>query len=612
MTTPAGVYTDPGTDGVLTEPGQDGVLTPAGALEPQQSYAPRTPVAFVVITCDFCSLTFGVAPCTATGEKCFNTFPTCKDVPNYDKTTKAYRFVSPVSPVPLDLVRPYVRSVKLLPTEIKTNLTVSGRVTVEMADEPDTDVGVDPYVTTRAAFPNIPGTYWKKWLTRNRNYKGRTIDIYEGYAGQAEGTYVRRWTGKLENITRSGSSVKIEAVDLLKDLAKIDVPPKLDLKLSVTVTASQSSLTIFGTGTLYGADAALLDSPSGTLIIDEEIVAYSSIDVATGIIGGVTRGVYGTTPAEHQAKVKVGKVQVYPDQNAFDLMKSMLLNDSAIAAGNVNSAAFDYWRDYPGDEPNVSAIITEPTKLSVLFFELLDLVDCKVWVGEDLKITIARTMPSDLLREYSAITDAHGIIHGSAKFDQNEKSRLTRALIYWEKAAVGKSDEASSYGRLDVAIDADAEGPNDYDEVIEKKLFCRWLHTAGHVEEEQANFARNLMMRQVWRNRDASPIVTVDVDLKDEAIKTGGWVSLSTDEIVDKFGAPLSGHGFQVVKREKKENVVTLSLLKGASGRCLFIAPDSLLGVDWAAATDAQKMYGAICGNDGRMPASEEQGYRIW
>lgn len=608
MTIPDGIYTDPTEAGVLTDTGEAGALAPVDA----GPSARRTPVSLVVITADYCSLSFGVSPCAATGEPCFNTFPTCKDPANYAKTTKQYKFTSNVDSLPIPLARPYVDSVKPLPTEIKTNLTVSSRITATMRDEPDTDVGIDPYVRQRAAFPSVPGTYWKKWLVRNRNYKGRTIDFYEGYVGDAEAAYVRRGTGKLENIKLDGSSVKIESVDLLKDLSKIDVPPKLNLKLAAAINSSQSTVTIFGTNSAYGADAASLDSPSGTLIVGEEIMTYSSIDSATGIIGGVSRGVHGTTAVEHSANEKVGKVQVYASMNLFDRMKSMLLTDAEIASANVDSAAFDYWRDYPGDEPDVSALITEPTKLDKLFFELIDLVDCKVWVGEDLKITIARNLPSDPLRVFSSITDESGIVHGPGSVDQNEKSRLTRALIYWDKSPTGKVDDPAAYGKLDIGVDATAESPNDYNDVVEKKVMSRWLHSEGFVEEDMARFARNLVTRQVWRNRDASPIVSADVDLKDESIKTGGWVHLTTDKLTDKFGQPLSNAEFQVVRREKKGSVVALSLLRGSSGRCLMIAPDSLLGVEWADATDAQKAYGAICENDGRMTGGDEEGYRIW
>lgn len=54
----------------------------------------RTPVTLVIITLDFCGRTFGVAPCTATGEPCYNTFHTCKDKNAYLKTTRDYEFSS--------------------------------------------------------------------------------------------------------------------------------------------------------------------------------------------------------------------------------------------------------------------------------------------------------------------------------------------------------------------------------------------------------------------------------------------------------------------------------------------------------------------------------------
>jgi hypothetical protein len=45
--------------------------------------------------------------------------------------------------------RPYLKSVDYLPTEISRSLTVSGRVKVKIADEPDTDRGIDPYLDAR-------------------------------------------------------------------------------------------------------------------------------------------------------------------------------------------------------------------------------------------------------------------------------------------------------------------------------------------------------------------------------------------------------------------------------------------------------------------------------
>lgn len=67
-----------------------------------QVIAPRTPVALVVLSMDFCGRTFGVDPCLATGTECFNTFPTCKFKSAYQNVGKDYRFTSADAPVPFN------------------------------------------------------------------------------------------------------------------------------------------------------------------------------------------------------------------------------------------------------------------------------------------------------------------------------------------------------------------------------------------------------------------------------------------------------------------------------------------------------------------------------
>lgn len=57
----------------------------------------REPVMIVEIDADYCTLTYGAAPCTAvvgvTGsQKCFNTRKTCQSTANYVIGVKTYRF----------------------------------------------------------------------------------------------------------------------------------------------------------------------------------------------------------------------------------------------------------------------------------------------------------------------------------------------------------------------------------------------------------------------------------------------------------------------------------------------------------------------------------------
>ena len=107
------------------------------------------PVRLVYLHLDYCGNVFGTSPCLATGTPCFNTWKTCKYLSAFDNVGKTYKYSEVDAALPFKGVRPYVKSVRLLPTEIKTNLTVNARVSVTMVDEMDRDIDTDPYLTAK-------------------------------------------------------------------------------------------------------------------------------------------------------------------------------------------------------------------------------------------------------------------------------------------------------------------------------------------------------------------------------------------------------------------------------------------------------------------------------
>ena len=192
----------------------------------------RSKVDLIKIKTDYCANNFGVSPCTATGVRCYNTFFTCKDKENYSKTTKEYSFIN--NDLSNEVVtsyfpaRPYLNSINDLPTEIKENDTVVKRLKINLMDEPDNDHGIDPYSSTRIT---RQGTYWKKWLARNKNYKGRIVEVYEGYAGLDIDNFEMKFAGRIESITYDNYSVTIECTDLLSKLSDIEYPLKSNYRL---------------------------------------------------------------------------------------------------------------------------------------------------------------------------------------------------------------------------------------------------------------------------------------------------------------------------------------------------------------------------------------------
>jgi hypothetical protein len=558
----------------------------------------REPVTYMVMTLDYCSRTFGASPCNATGIKCYNTFTTCKYKSAYNKSSKDYTFSAAMSHLPFKSnERPYILDVSYLPTEIKDNLTISARVKVKLHDEEDTDVGVDPYLSDRAS---VQGTFWKKLIARNQNYKGRTIKLYEGFYGNLFAEFQQRFIGVIDNITLQNGYVEIEIKDLLRSLSDIYVPAKVDIKLAVDITGVATQLTVTNTTGL---------ASTGYVRIADEIIYYGAKDDTTKILSSLTRGSFGTTAAEHKAKDKIQPCKYYSPQNPFDLLVSMLSTDAGIDPAYIDTAEFEFWKGWPGGEVNFSALISEPSQLDKLFFEVIDVLDAKTWVGEDLKITIRKNLPNQPGREYATITDGANIVDKSASVDLNQKSRKTRVSVYWDKTAIGKDEEAASYNRLDVAIDADAESVNEYNETIEKVFYCRWLRQGYDTEENMAAYVTHFITAQLLRLRDAQPVLTFSVELKDSGIKTGDFIKVSTDELNQITGEDLDAVNFQVVFREQNDNLIKIKALKMPDKRIAFIAPDGT--PDYPSASAAQKEYAFISDNDGLM-SNGDPGYYLY
>ncbi len=972
------------------------------AIEGGQEDMTRQQITVVRMTLGFCALTFGQGACTATGRACYNTYPTCKDRANFDATEKTYVFSSAEAPLPFPGPRPYVTDVRYVPTEIKDNFTVSGRVNISLADEPDDDVGIDPYrdargmvgskgtvdisqvdvsptgvssplgrydvagtyggedyyrlswpvlgnwylsyvsgrwgvrigshtgtlawsaqatgtgakaglydstasaldagspegqlafsvdgasmvagqsdalpaealgryveagvtagkyyydhesgdyryqlhdgrpqirtlpagtvlfqaaVTAapaghmiksvagsgaegcvRADFgPYIGGTphrrarFWLRLLNRNRNYRGRLVEVFTGFAGQDFAEYEKTFVGRIENIEIDGAEVTLRLTDLLRGLAEVEVPSRIDCRLITDVAAVLEQITL--------SDVTKLPE-AGYIIIGEEIIGYGALNTGTGVISDLERGAFNTVPADHRLGDKVGLVRYYAPALPAAILWDMLTNDAGLdtrhietdrpyfyfrleddledssgygrhasevtgtithgdgvvgragvfdggvamfvphaqfpreltaftlafwikfdrldtadeehlallldpggaswlvidrdAAGEINVSAAgtlgvqetitvpdpqnDRWyhlavtfdgtrvrgyldgvehfsaaatvtatpmfsfalfgglgvmlnfegaldevfmlndrclaglevahlaafpRPLAFDEAtvpgvNFSAVITKPTKLSELYFEVVDLIDAKSWIAEDWRIKTRYNLPNHPARPYAAITDAENILNGSTAVDLNEDSRKTRTLVYWDKGALGDLEDLAAYRRLDMAVDADAEGEAEYGDVREKRFFCRWLRPRIAQEEHLERYIRNFLARRLFRTRDAAPILHCSVELKDDDILTGDWVRVTTDELADATGKDYTGKAFQVVRRDKRGAEIKLALLQVHPRLLCFVTPSAY--PDWGEASLTQREYGYITRADGMM-SDDDEGYHIY
>ncbi len=558
----------------------------------------RKPCTKVVLFIDFCTRYFGHQPCTAVGTPCYNTYFTCKDKKNYQRGTKEYVFVSGGTLPFKRGERPYLLSCTYLPTEIKDNFTIGGTVKAILADEPDNDVGLDPYLSSRSS---VQGTFWKKFHARNPNLETRYAYFYEGFEGLAESGFQRRFVGTIDDVDNTYWKQTIGCVDLLQSLKDIKVPDKIDIKLVNDITETQTDFIVDSLDGLPAAD--------GIIKISDEIIHYDGLIPSLNQVTGLTRGYLGTTAATATKGSKLSLVKRYNLTNIFDRILAMLQAEGGISEDLIDTDAFSFWRDMPGGEPDVDATIVDEVDLQTLIFELSDLADCKLWQNEQQKITIRRNLPNIPGRTYKHLQDAVNIIKDSMSVDQNKSSRLSRAYAFWDRRALETTASEQQYMRREIVVDAEMESENAYNSYKDKMYPLRWFSFFNQQEETVVNYLHATMARRVWRQKDPLPLLTFDVGWKDNDVLTGDFVKISTAAIQDIYGNALPRAVFEIVKRQPKDRTITLTALRVCPRKVAFWAPAGL--PDYANASETDKEYAYWCNERGVMD-DESAPYCFW
>lgn len=331
----------------------------------------RRKIDLLILKMDYCNLTFGIAPCTATGVECYNTFPTTKDAPNYDKGEKEYKYVN--EGLPPDTIndyypaKPYIKSFNDLPTEIKEKDTVVKRLKIQLYDEDDNDVGTDPYRSSRTT---ITGTYWKKWLARNSNYKGRIVELHEGFEGMEEADFEMKFAGTIDNIAINKGTVTIEAVDLMKKLSETEYPFDRGISLYAVLPDVHSAVD----------ETAMLALPA----VEDDYCRRTDFIEITGVSTAVITGIlaidtyyYTIVGYDEQGRVFGKSVQV--SQEIFSTLKGIRVSWSSLAnvvtyriyGGTTSYPASEYYAETAGTSYDHTAIIgitlaDIPTKSNLL------------------------------------------------------------------------------------------------------------------------------------------------------------------------------------------------------------------------------------------------------
>jgi len=250
----------------------------------------REPIQLVEILQPLCENVFGSSPCTATGTadtKCYNTRATCQDPANYALGTPLSLFfssgkVGAQSVSGASYIFPSLVSVSTSPT--KVNLAGASRnakglgnravCTIRFKDHQHSDRVVDPYVDGRSWDPlsRERGSFWSRWIARNKYRTNIQVKVYEGYAGQTLAQMTQRLY-IMTSITKQNSAgqVTMQCKDVLTRLEErqAQVPAASPGVLYADITSGDTSFEV--------ANAVEADyEASGTLRIGDELMTYTA------------------------------------------------------------------------------------------------------------------------------------------------------------------------------------------------------------------------------------------------------------------------------------------------------------------------------------------------
>lgn len=497
----------------------------------------------VELDVDYCTITWGVAPCMAefglnTVRKCYNTFGTCAYTQAYDKGVKTLRFCEPTFTIKDGNYIPSLVSVGGYEQEVNIagyseNIGALGKraaVSVTFRDHPSRDTLTDKYWSERmdgtaqtnegGYDPIDRGSFWTKFKARNPNYAGRPLRVIQGYIDET-GSFVAVKTrayvmDELKGPDRSGN-VTITAKDILSladnQKALAPIASRGRLLADIDAVVNTATLSPAGIGSEYPA--------SGFATIGSEIVDFTRAgDVLT-----LVRGVKGTQAASHTANDTV--------QVAYDVERiraDYVLYDLLTVYGNVPAGYIDFpdWQaefNRWGNKMLLSATICKPTGVSKLIGEINRLGITVWWDEIAQKIRVKLNHPPD--EEPAEWSDRNNII--SIETEDNDDERATRIEMWTVQIDPTKDLNEDNFQRGFINISVDSESPMMFGLPRTKQILCRWLN---HGDDATVKIITGRLLNRYKR---APVTYKVRIDTKDDPSLTD-VISLTSHVTTDVTG----------------------------------------------------------------------------
>lgn len=517
----------------------------------------RQAVQIVELYLPRCTRTYGTAPCTAavgvTGaDRCYNTRATCQDPANFAQADKVYRFattrVDGIQQAGDAPTFPTLLAVDSAPSVLTPSqgLGVRASVSISILDHPWTDSGIDPYRTLRATDPDGRGTFWGKFVTRNKFYENRRLDVLTGFLN-ADGSYdaanFKRRTYVISRIAGPSATgtVTIEGKDPLTfaDGEKAKWPAVSMAKLTSDITDSATSIAITDPELALSAWWAL---GQRYFKIETEIMRATAIS-GTGTTSVTLTVVRANMPAiydplanvanAHAADATVQPCHWFDHAPVYDIVYFLLNTVAGIPSSYLDFAGWKAYFDANFADYIFSAMLAEPADVKTLLTEITQLNVLLFWHDREQVVKMRALRYFQLLGPQ--INDAESIVSDSLSVTEDVKNLTTRSIFYYDvQWPLALMKELRSYRVVDVSANLDREDATQYGKPANRQITSRWLfrENAGLVRELGATFIRQY--------QDVRKAIQFTIDPKDDTRWTGDMVGVSSRYVQDENGDPIA------------------------------------------------------------------------
>lgn len=563
------------------------------------------PITIVRIAQPRCGLTFGQAPCTATGTPCYNTYSTCPVQQDYVEGAPLYLYFGiPGQGKPADdlYILPLLAAPpSTSPAQINVSgadrrmnpLGIRAAASITFLDMPHTDRLVDPYLDQRATDPLTVGTFWGRWFARNTFARtGMEVSIFQGFADQALADMVHLlYFGDSIDFS-SRNTVTLHVLDVLSKTSdeKALIPPVSPGEVFEALDDNPASLAL----KVHRATAA--DYPaSGTLRINDEVMTYSGVSEADGVLTFTltARATDSTEIAAHEAEDRVQEcfrlTDAPVDQGLAAVYGYTTIDPALLPVADWTAEAEVFLTAY-----SLTGLLTSPEPVEEVLGEILEQVQAFQWwdeVAHEVRFKAVRPLTTTPRR----LTEKTHLLAGSVSVRDFPDRRVSRVYFYFApRTPVAARTDEDNYRRIQGNLDLPKEDAKAFGEPAIRRIFARFTRSSAVASETTSR----ILARYNLGARELSFAVSD----KDADIEIGEVIEVAPRQVQATDGTPewrlwiVKSRHYDHPARQVRYVAEDATL----TGRLFFIAPDTV--GDWVGDGSDPEGNAWISGANGLLP----------